>query len=113
MIRKQCWSLVTALLVAAVADAKEDLTFVIRGRVVDADAKPVPGAIVRLLAPGSGGFGVDEKTTTDAKGQFGMAAPKIWCRMDLSQRQELGLLAVKGNQIAVLQFSRTSAPPEK
>src|SRR6267142_423488 len=111
MIRKQCWSLLTVWMMAAAANGQDDSAFVIRGRVVDAAAKPVAGALVRLLASGIGGFEVDEKTATDAAGRFRIAATESWTRMDATQRQELGLLAVKGDRLAVVQFNRTSAPP--
>jgi hypothetical protein len=112
MIRKQCWSLFTGCLMAAAAPAQENGGFAIRGRVVDASAKPVAGAMVRLLAPGFNGFDVDEKTTTDAEGRFGITAPKSWIRMDPTQRQELALLAVQGDRHALVQFHRSSAPPK-
>ncbi len=112
MIRKQCWSLFTVWLMAATTYAQESGAFAIRGRVVDAAGKPVAGAMVRLLAPGFNGFDVDEKTATDAEGRFGIAAPKSWIRMDPTQRQELALLAVQGDRLAVVQFSRSSAPPK-
>src|SRR5262249_20155679 len=57
------------------------------------------------------GFDVDERTTTDGAGRFAIAAPKSWTRMDSSQRQELALVAVEKDRLAVLQFNRTSAPP--
>ena len=111
MIRKQGWSLFTLWLIAATTHAQEDGGFAIRGRVVDAAAKPVAGAMVRLLAPGFGGFDVDENTATGADGRFNIAAPRSWIRMDATQRQELALLAVQGNRVAVVQFNRSSAPP--
>jgi protocatechuate 3,4-dioxygenase beta subunit len=98
-------------LMAATADAQEDGGFAIRGRVVDAAAKPVAGAMVRLVAPGFNGFDVDEKTATAADGRFNIAAPGSWIRMDATQRQELALLALQGNRVAVVQFNRSSAPP--
>lgn len=91
--------------------AVEDGTFAIRGRVVDKAAKPVAGATVRLLAQGTSGFDVDEKTTTDGAGRFAIAAPKSWTRMDASQRQELALVAVDRDRLGVVQFHRNSAPP--
>src|SRR5688572_13427796 len=110
MIRKQEWSLFLVGLLAATTPAQEDGAFVIRGRVVDAAAKPVAGAMVRLLAQGFSGFDVDDKTTTDAEGRFRVAAPKHWIRMDASQRQELSVLAMHGKRIAVVQFNRSSTP---
>jgi len=112
MIRKQCWSLLTVWLMAATTHAQESGAFAIRGRVVDAAAKPVAGAMVHLLAQGFNGFDVDEKTATDADGRFSIAAPKSWIRMDPTQRQELALLAVHGDRLAVVQFNRSSAPPK-
>jgi protocatechuate 3,4-dioxygenase beta subunit len=112
MIRMQCWSLFTVWLMAATTHAQEDGAFAVRGRVVDAAAKPVAGAMVRLLAPSFSGLEVDEKTATDADGRFSIAAPKNWIRMDASQRQELALLAAQGNRITVVQFHRNSAPPK-
>src|SRR4051812_19240866 len=63
MMRKQLgWSLFAVWLLAATTHAQEG-AFTIRGRVVDAAAKPVAGVMVRLLAPNVfGGFDVDEKT---------------------------------------------------
>jgi len=112
MICKECWSLFTVWLMAATTHAQEDGAFAIRGRVVDAAAKPVAGAMVRLVAPGFSGFDVDKRTATDADGRFSIAAPKSWIRMDHTQRQELALLAVQGNQVTVVQFIRSSAPPK-
>ena len=112
MIRKQCCSLFALSLLAVTANAQQDNTFAIRGRVVDAAMKPVAGAAVRLLAPTFNGFDVDEKATTDAEGRFAVAAPKSWTRMDSSQRQELSLVATEGNRIAMVQFNRNSAPPK-
>ncbi len=111
MIRKRSWSLFAICLLAAAAQAREDEVFSIRGRLVDADAKPVAGAKVRLLAAGFNGFDVDEKTTTDNEGRFRIAAPKSWSRMDVTQRQELALLAAQGKRIAAVRFSRYSVPP--
>jgi|GEM_PF-5243577 len=111
MIRKQVWSLFIVCLLAATLHAQEDGGFAVRGRVVDAAAKPVAGAVVRLLAPGFNGFDVDEKTATAADGRFNIAAPRSWVRMDATQRQEVALLAVQGNRVAVVQFNRSSASP--
>ncbi|HEV3445398.1 MAG TPA: carboxypeptidase-like regulatory domain-containing protein, partial [Gemmataceae bacterium] len=111
MICKQGWTLSMVCLLATTAHAQEDGGFAIRGRVVDGAGKPVAGAMVRLLAPGFNGFDVDEKTATAADGRFNIAAPRSWVRMDATQRQELALLAVQGNRVAVVQFNRSSAPP--
>jgi RNA polymerase sigma factor (sigma-70 family) len=91
--------------------AVEEAAFTIRGRVVDKAAKPVAHATVRLLVQGFNGLDVDETATTDDAGRFAIAAPKSWTRTDSSQRQELALVAAESGRLSVLQFSRTSAPP--
>jgi protocatechuate 3,4-dioxygenase beta subunit len=111
MIRKQARSFLAVGLLAATTFAQEDGAFPIRGRVVDADAKPVAGAEVRLLAAGFDAFDVDAKTTSDAQGRFRIAAPPGWSRTDATQRQELGLIARLGDRLAVVRFDRHSAPP--
>src|SRR5262245_62133649 len=111
MTGKQACGLFTAWLMAATAAAQEEGGFAIRGRVVDTTSKPVAGAVVRVLAQGFDGFDVDEKAAADDEGRFRIVAPRPWTRTDPTQRQELSLLAVQGNRVAVSQFNRSSAPP--
>jgi hypothetical protein len=87
----------------------------VSGRVVDASAKPVAGAVVRMLSVKTAGDGqeyeVDVATKTDAEGRFKLAVPKRWLRQSTTFRQELGIVAAHDGRMTGVEFSRYSAPP--
>jgi hypothetical protein len=106
---------ILVLCASHVANCQEAGEHPFSGRVVDASAKPVPGAIVRMLAMETTGLGlgdaVDQATKTDAQGRFQLAVPKSWLRMSITGRQELGIIAVHEGRMAGILIARTSLPP--
>jgi len=116
MMLRRWVSVIIVLCAGHVANCQEAGDHPFSGRVVDASAKPVAGAIVRILALKTIGDGleyeVDQSTKTDAQGRFQLAVPKRWLRLSTTFRQELGIVAVHEGRMTGILIARASLPPK-